>query len=286
MQQVQLLVRIACIHQDALSNYDAAFDDLARILKINQDREYIDRIESLCDILDNTAKLVDVYVEVVANVYEPEKQVAFDNRIADLLRNRLGDEKRAEEFYKTTLEVSSDDAHALEALDEIYTKRESWTDLLEILDAKFNAAKDDETRIAILYRTADTQESKCELHDDAIATYRRILEIDKRQEKAIELLSAIYESQDMWAEYVDLIRSQIADAQEQSEILALKFKLAKIQNEKLGDNFDAIETLKDILNTQSDDAQARAYLEELPGQPARGPPRHPLLRQRAPLGTP
>ncbi len=263
MQQVQLLVRIACIHQDALSNYDAAFDDLARILKINQDREYIDRIESLCDILDNTAKLVDVYVEVVANVYEPEKQVAFDNRIADLLRNRLGDEKRAEEFYKTTLEVSSDDAHALEALDEIYTKRESWTDLLEILDAKFNAAKDDETRIAILYRTADTQESKCELHDDAIATYRRILEIDKRQEKAIELLSAIYESQDMWAEYVDLIRSQIADAQEQREILALKFKLAKIQNEKLGDNFDAIETLKDILNTQSDDAQARAYLEEL-----------------------
>ena len=262
-QQVQLLVRIAGIHQDALSNYEAAFDDMARILKISQAQEYVERIEGLCEILDNTAKLVDVYIEVVANVYEPDKQVAFNNRIADLLLNRLNDEKRAEEFYKTTLDASSDDAHALEALDKIYTKRESWKDLLDILDAKFNAAKDDETRIDILYRAAETQESKCELHDDAIATYQRILEIDKRQDKAIALLSAIYESQDMWSEYVDLIRTQIADAQEQSEVLALKFSLAKIQNEKLGDNFDAIETLKDILNTQSDEPNARAYLEEL-----------------------
>ena len=261
--QVALLIRIAAIHQDCLSDYEAAFGDLARILKISQSSEYIERIEGLSEILNNTPRLAEVYIDVVANVYDPEKQVLFNNKIADLLCNRLDDEKRAESFYKATLEVSSDDAHALEALDKIYAKREAWTELLDILDAKFNAAKDDDEKIAILYRTADIQEAKCELHDDAIASYQRILELDRHQDKAVGLLSAVYESQNMWSEYVDLIRSEIEQAQDRNEVLSLKFKLSVIQNEKLGDNFDAIETLKDILNAQSDHREARAYLEDL-----------------------
>ena len=259
--QVQLLVRIATIHQDCMSNYEAAFKDLARIIKIDQDSEFVERIEGLCEILDNTSQLVEVYIDVVGGIYEADKQVEFNNKIADLLKNRLDDESRAEGFYKATLEVSSDNAHALQSLDEIYTKREAWTDLLSVLEAKLQATQDTEAQMEILYRTADIQESKCEAHDEAIATYQRILELDKRQAQAIAQLSGIYERQNMWAEYVELIRSRIEQAQETSEILDLKYQLACIQYEKLGDNFDAIQTLKEILDMQSDNEAARLYLE-------------------------
>ena len=108
--QVEFLKRIATIHQDKLSNYPAAFKDLARILKINQEDCYIDQIESLSDILNNTSELVDVYKDVVTNIYEPDQQVSFNNKIADLLRNNLNDEAQSEKYYRAALEAQNDDA--------------------------------------------------------------------------------------------------------------------------------------------------------------------------------
>ncbi|MBQ9396840.1 MAG: hypothetical protein IJU23_15165 [Proteobacteria bacterium] len=261
--QVELLKRIANIHQDKLSDYEAAFKDYARILKNSQDEGYVVQIEALSEILNNTPELVEVYKNVVQNVYEPDMQVAFNNKIADLVLNQIGDETEAENYYRASLEIQSDDAHALDALDGIYTRREAWKDLLGILASKLNAVSEPDAQLPLLYRTAEIQETRCEEHDEAIENYQRILEIDSDADKARQALSTIYEQQNMWNELSDLIRSEISGVVDTDIANALKFKLAKVQNEKLEDATEAIQTLQDILSTDSSNAAASGYLESL-----------------------
>ena len=55
----------------------------------------------------------------------------------------------------------ADESHALDALDAIYTKRESWKDLLEILSQKLDVSPEAEKQLPLLYRVADIQERLC-----------------------------------------------------------------------------------------------------------------------------
>ena len=261
--QGEFLKRIASIHQDKLSDFQAAFHDYARILKINQEPQFIDQIENLSEVLNNKSELAQVFVDVVANVYEPELQVTFHNKIGDLYLNSLNDEEKAKENFKATLEIQPDDRHALETLDAIYTERQNWTELLDILDAKLQATSEASIQTDLLYRIADIQETRCEAHDEAIATYQRILENDSSAARAKDELSAIYTRQEMWTDLADLIRNDISAATDPALIAELKFKLAVIQNEKLLDEFEAIQTLQEILAVYPEDVQAREYLENL-----------------------
>ena len=264
--QVELLKRIADIHQNKLTNYEAAFGDMARIIKLDQSNEYLEQIESLSDVLDNTGALVDVYKDVAQNVYDPELQVAFNNKIADLLLNRLENEAEAENYFKAALEAQGDNAHALESLDAIYTKRQSWPELLNIIDLRLQAVTEPAEQMPLLYRMADIQQNLCNAPEDAIATYLRVLEIEPKDEKARTSLEQLYEKQEMWNELADLLRNEIsdaADAANRDAELDLKYRLAIVQNEKLGDDFDAIQTLHEILDAQPENEKAIAYLEKL-----------------------
>ena len=265
--QVELLKRIEDIHQNKLTNYEAAFGDMARIIKLDQSSDYLEQIENLSEVLDNTAALVDVYKNVVTDVYDPELQVSFNNKIADLLNNRLDNEAEAETYFKAALEAQSDNAQALESLDEIYTKRESWTELLSILDARLQAVSAEPVaQLPLLYRMADIQENLCHTPDEAISTYLRVIEIEPKDEKARTSLEHLYEQQEMWNDLADLLRNEISDAADNGDRdheFSLKYRLAIVQNEKLNDDFDAIQTLHEILDAQPENEQATASLEKL-----------------------
>ena len=261
--QIDLLRRIAALHQDKLSNYAGAFNAFARIVLIDQQHDDLEQIEALSEVLDNTHALVDVYKRIVEAVYDPEAQVTFNNKIAALLLNRLADEAEAEKYYRATLEISATDTTALNALDALYTQKSSWASLLAILDSKLQADFNAESQRPILYRMAGIQETLCHLPEEAIATFLRILELDATQIDAIKALERLYAQQEMWQDLADLLLSEIQAAEDQEEGVALKFRLAQIQYEKLRDEDDAIQTLRDILNLQPEFETAIAYLETL-----------------------
>ena len=261
--QVELLKRIAEIHQDKLTNYEAAFHDVARIVMIDQGNDYIEQLENLSEILNNRSELVDVYKKVVSEVYDAELQVSFNNKIASLLQNDLDDEAQAETYYKAALEIQADDATALDALDGIYTGRNAWSELLTILSAKVDACSEPSGQLPILYRIAEIQETVCDAHEDAIATYQRILDIEPAAPEARSRLADIFEKQEMWPELSDLVRAEIADEADPEHLLALKFKLAVLQNEKLHEEYEAIQTLQEIVNADDRHEGAIQYLESM-----------------------
>ncbi len=263
ISQVELLKRIALIHQDKLEDMAGAFNDYARIVVIDQSDDNITQIEALCDVNDNPAALVDVYRKVVDAVYDAESQVAFNNRIAAIQLGKLSDEVAAEETYKATLEIQADDVTALNALDALYSKQEAWDKLLNTLEAKLDADPAMDAQLPILLRMASIQEDACHKPDDAIATYIRITDLDNTSTEAKHALERLYEQQEMWQELAELLSGEINDAVSDDDRMALKFRLAKLQHEKLDENFDAIQTLQEIISAQPDNNEVIAYLELL-----------------------
>ena len=261
--QVELLKRIADIHQNNLSNYAGAFEAYSRIVVLDQSEDNISQIEALSDVNNNPAALVEVYHKVVEAVYDSESQVAFTNRIADIQLNRLEDAAAAEQSYKDTLEIASDDATALNALDALYTKQENWAALLEILEKKLDADPATEVQIPILLRMADIQENACQKADDAISTFIRITELDHTSQEAKQSLERLYAQQELWQDLADLLMNEIQETPDSEKQLDLKFRLAKLQHEKLDNDFEAIQNLHEIIDMNPEAASVVAYLEAL-----------------------
>ena len=261
--QVELLKRIADIQQNQLSNYMGAFEAYARIVVLDQSEDNINQIEALSDVNNNPAALVDVYHKVVEAVYDADSQVAFTNRIADIQLNRLEDVAAAEQSYKDTLDIAADDATALNALDALYTKQENWDALLDILEKKLDADSSTETQIPVLLRMADIQETACKKPEDAISTFIRITEVDNTSSEAKQSLERLYAQQEMWQDLADLLLNEINETTDVDRQIDLKFRLAKLQHEKLDSDFEAIQNLNEIIEIQPENETVVAYLESL-----------------------
>ncbi|MGO9714610.1 MAG: tetratricopeptide repeat protein [Polyangiaceae bacterium] len=267
-KRVQLQRKVARIAGDNLNDQTRAFEALASALKddpsLGETRDAIERVTAQSDAWP---QLVALYDEVAAGITDATLAREYWMRLASI-DERLGDVDDAAKGYQHVLSLDPADPEALAALESLFTRTERWNDLIGVVERRIEQVSDAQAREALFGQIARIYDEKLGSLTDAVAAYRKVLELDPASSRALTALDALFTRQKMWNELADNLEAQLSLASEEAAQLGLMLRLAALRESEMGQIDVAIEGYRGVLERDPTNAQALGALERL-GKDAR-----------------
>ncbi len=272
-QRLELLRRLGDLQESHLEDLDGALETYGRLFAEDPHESHnqetltrlaraLGRWDRLAAIFDKTLRAVDV---------DDGETAALALTTAKLYDERLSDLDRAGYFYQRALTYDPSDKAAGKALASVYARAGKWQPLLELDRERESFAEADTERVAILHEIARIEFEELEKPEDAISTYRRIIEIDAGNEAAISRLDELLEMAERWDELGAHIELQIDNAFDPRHGLELRQRLALLTETKLGNVARALDIYEDVLAESPGYADALLAVSELVGDLDHGP---------------
>lgn len=253
VERKDTLRRLARVHESGLKNLGAAFDAESRALAEDPgDTEIADSLESLAGRLGAYDKLADALAARASSASDPEAARSLYSRLARIAEGNLGDDARAIEAHKRTLENASDDRDALAALDRLYGKLSDWTALADVLDRRIQNADDPTERRDLLVRLGSLRWEQFEDVRGAFSAFSEVLEREPDEPRALGAVEGLLADESMASQVVETldqayratgstakvaalydVRVRIADSD--GERVRLLTELAQLQENELHD---------------------------------------------------
>jgi tetratricopeptide (TPR) repeat protein len=126
-----------------------------------------------------------------------------------------------------------------------------------------------ETLVDLELRLADVFESALGNVDQSIASYKRTLENDPRNTRALERLESLYLSQHMWEPLFDTYQKMVDTANTDEEMAGCYQRMAKIASDALGRHGDSIDLWNRYLDLKGEDGLGLSELARLHEQAER-----------------
>ena len=210
LARVDLLHRIAILHEQQIGNAHAAFDAYARALRDDSGNNLtLGHIERLAVITGTWEPLAELYGAEAAKSMDVPRQVDLYTRLARVYEQELNDVPKAIATLRKLLEVEFDNKPAVLALDRLYSATAAWPDLVdilaEILRRRIEVVQDTDDQLENIHSRRETWKKLFETYEKLIDTadtdtemadiYARMTRISSdalnEEDKAIELLSRV-----------------------------------------------------------------------------------------------
>jgi tetratricopeptide (TPR) repeat protein len=152
--------------------------------------------------------------------------------MGEVLERRMGEVDQGLTFYKRALDVDLYHLAALEALERIYSDRNMFADLVEILTRKAKALTDPEQIAATKLRTGGLYETTLNQVERAGQVYREALEVESTNLLAMRGLERVYTHTAQWPDLVRVLEMQLDVVTTERERIDVLMKIARIQEEQ------------------------------------------------------
>jgi len=253
-QKIEYLKECAKLYDSRGNRLDRAFKSLSQAWLLESgDRDLFEALYQLAVRQNNWPQLIEVYEKGITDAYDTDLQVTVLLRIARVQAEILTQPAEARKSYLRVLEVQEDHLEALTELALLLEEMEAWEELGTILDRRSYLLHEPEESVRTLRQLAQLQQ-KLGQDASAVETWKRLLEVSPGEAGALRALEALYEAGENWSELAEVLRS-LAEVAETSDF-SVSLKLARVQEEKLEDNYEAISTLQRILALAHDHLSA------------------------------
>lgn len=264
----EILMKVASIYEDLLSDAARAEDTYRRVLVLDEsDAELVlpaaRALERIYVAQNQHKKLASVLRTQVALEQEGDKRREILGRLGELSESVLGDSAGAIEAWKSRLEENPADEPSLAALDALYQKTEDWANLTRILDRRREVTEDVELRRTLMIRMAETQADKLGNVSDAIEAWRAVVDEHGSSIRSLLALEGLYQSAERWDDLSDTYVAHLEVAETDTERLELLAKLGDLRRERLNDIEGALDAYRRALTLDTTHAPSRAALEKL-----------------------
>ncbi len=242
-------------------------------------------IDRLLQRAERAAERVSLYRDALEYRTSPEDRVATLHTIAGIERGDLHDDDAAILTLRSVLDTDDADAQALEGLAILYTRRERFRDLADLLRrrAEQSALPDEEARFRLdLARVLDANLGEqgaaideleavlglvsphaSETGKAAVAALEQLLASALYRARVVELLRPIHEQEGDWRKLVALAEHRLGIAATPHEKVAVLRETAKLVEEKGSDVDGAFERLGAAFELDPDDGDTREELDRL-----------------------
>jgi golgin subfamily B member 1 len=262
--RVDILLQLADTYETQIG--DTAQATYAYQRALDTDERCIDAINALERLYRRTQawdRLVDVLAKKSSVVDDTDQAIKLKIQVGELWEDRLGDNERAVEAYKEVLTVDARNLEALTALDSLFEKTGRMEEYLENLEHRLEVSPPEEDRVATYQKMATVWEENFAKPDRAAEVLEKILLIDDRNTKAYRDLERLYRQERKWESLVDTYRKHILVINDGKERIELYTRMGQVYEQELRDLDRAIDAYNDVLNVETDHAEALAGLARL-----------------------
>ena len=269
-RKIELYHAVAELYEIGGDDLAAAFGTYARAFREEPRSEATAaHLERLSRVLGSWRDLVALYDGVIRELADDELKVALLTRLAQLHELELGDDRAAVATYEAILRVSPGHIDAVSAIQTIHERESDYPALVAALVRKSEILVDADERKALLFKAAQIQEEVLDSPDEAIATYRTILDLDDMDLMAMNALERLYIRLERWEPLKDIYSKKAELAEDPDQKKQMLYVLGQVHDRELRDVGKAIDTYQAILDLDQDELPAIQALDRLYGQAER-----------------
>lgn len=268
-RRVELLREIAQLKESRGDDREAAFRALARAFNEeasegeSRERPLYEELVRLAAVIPAWRELVGILEKAVESTYDQELLARVQARIAGIYDEKLEEPAKAIDAWRRVTAVHDEDDTAWQNLERLLGKVERHSDLVAVLEKRFTLTNDLAEQKRLLYQAAGLYEGTLAQAERAVATWRQVLQLDERDREALAALARLYEAREQWRDLCWVYTQQIELVESEAVRRPLRFAMAKVYEENLGDSFEAIAAYKGALEADPRDAEALEALLRL-----------------------
>ncbi|MBK9030356.1 MAG: hypothetical protein IPL61_03295 [Myxococcales bacterium] len=188
-------------------------------------------LEPIYETTGEYAKLVEVLEVIIAHTDDPLARVELLHRTTAIHEQQLDAPRAA--FAALARALKDDNANELTLghLERFAEMTGQWGELATLYTTEAEKSLDVPRQVDLLARLARVYEQEMGADpahvDQAIATYRRILDVEFDNKPAVLALDRLYTATGRWKELTDVLRREIRLAESDDEVTALQFRLGQ-----------------------------------------------------------
>jgi tetratricopeptide (TPR) repeat protein len=268
-RRVELLREIAQLSESRGGDREAAFRALSRAFNEeasegeSRERPLYDELVRLAAAIPAWTELVGILEKAVESTYDQELLARVQARIAGIYDEKLEEASKAIEAWRRVTAVHDEDDAAWQNLERLLAKVERHAELVAVLEKRFTLTNDLAEQKRLLYQAAGLYETTLGQPERAVATWRQVLQLDESDREALSALARLYEAREQWRDLCWVYTQQIELVDSEAVRRPLRFAMAKVYEEQLGDSFEAIAAYKGALEADPRDAEALSALLRL-----------------------
>ncbi|RMH42163.1 MAG: tetratricopeptide repeat protein [Deltaproteobacteria bacterium] len=269
-RKLALLERTAAIAEQHVAHPEKVARAYERILAV--DPAHRRAAAALVPIYERTqkwARLLAIYEVLLGHATDVDEQLRLHLAIRKLAEERLGSKALAFQWAARAYELAPADAALLEDLERLGAEADAWQEVAAVLDRRLQAQDlPDDERLRLLRELGTIASTRLHRPDDARRYYEGVLAIAPDDEAAIAALERLFAEQGQWRDLLDVYRRRVALTDDDGARLDLLFKIAFLEEERLGDLDAAAATYREILDIDAGSPRALRALEKV--EEARG----------------
>ncbi|MBI5493566.1 MAG: tetratricopeptide repeat protein, partial [Deltaproteobacteria bacterium] len=271
-EKVRLLTEMGALYEQRLGEKPLAFLAACRAFRESPgDHALGEMVERLAVETDSVEEAVAVLEDVVGRVDETHRAIDIYLQMAHLCAEHLKQFQEAEAHLNLIFDLDAQNPGALQALEKLYMALDRWDDVVRVLERKIGSTPEEDLRRALLLKLAAVHEEKRQDPGEAINTYKRLLEFDGRDERAVQALTRLYEETQRWQALIGMFQRALELTQDPQERVNLRYRIAGIQESQLQDPEAAINSYKAVLEEDPGHGLALKALERTYTQAERYP---------------
>ncbi|MBN2801660.1 MAG: tetratricopeptide repeat protein [Deltaproteobacteria bacterium] len=228
--------------------------------------EALARLEIIYANLENWESLYKIYEQMKDIAPNEAEQADLYAKMATIASACLDDADKSIELWTGVIDILGEDAMALDALASLYSQKENWNELVEILERAVSVADEDDVRVK-LYSQLGLVWGECLERDrNALENWQNVLSIDFENIPALQAIAKIYEANQEWEDLIETLDRIIEVGSSSFETDLLKsyyFKMATILSNVVERPLDSIEVWKKALDVDPADLKIVEPLEHL-----------------------
>ena len=262
--KVELLHQIAELYEVALEDYGNAFHSFARALGEDPaDLNTQEQLERIARATGAFEQLAQVYEQRVEGLEDVSLATQLHVKAATIREEQLGDAETAIAHYQQVLSLDADHIEAATALERLFHMTERYPDLAAILLEKAKILDIPEDQKDHLFRAAAIHEEILEKPEDAIAVYKKVLEVDSEEVRALDKLIELHLRLEKWQPLLGFYERKADIVFDPDEKKSLYLEVGAVYEREIGDVDKAIDTYQRILEIDPDDLTAIQRLDAL-----------------------
>jgi golgin subfamily B member 1 len=266
-QKLALLSRIAQLATDRLKAPEKATKAHERMLAL--DPQNAAAAKSLLPIYRKAEKwprLLATYEVVLGHTKDRGEQLALLQEIRKLCEEKIGSKMMAFQWCARAYELSPDDPALLRDLERLGAEADAWEQVADILSRRVALETvSNEERLRLLRELGRIKNVRLHKIDDSRAAWEQVLRLAPDDAEAMTALEELAAQQARWPDLLVIYRRRAELEKDADKRLEMLFKIAFIEEERVGNLDGAAETYERILQQEPKSQRAIRALVKVQG---------------------
>ncbi len=298
-----IFYQVGAVYERELSDVRRAIDTYQKVLELDpDDLTALSRLDVLYQSAGNWRELLSILQHEAELTADPAEAVSYQYRIAELYERHLDDIDRSVELYREILNIQSEHAPTLAALEGIkdgkraplaaasvlepvYDALGDYQKLISVLEVQVRFSADAFAKVELLHRIARLYEESLGDRGRAFETYARAIGVDSQNEEALGSLERLAMTLDRWPAVAALYDAELDKLEaDPDRFVELGLRAAQVYEVQLENLDNAVVRYRRVLAADPDNQVAVRSLDRLFTHLERWPDLSEILTRESEIG--